>query len=251
MIDDIKKSFNSILYERTTSPLFGTLIVSWSIWNWKIIYLTLFISEKKIDCDKITYIINNFSDVNDLITYPIVSAFLFLTFVPFISNAAYWSALIFDKWKKDKKKQIEMEQLLTLKQSIELREQISEQEIRFEKLLESKNDQIEHLNAVIENLNSVKTQSTVASPSNDSNINKIYEKDLTELSNKIKNTSGELEQYENLIHYMQNGYKLASNDDVSSKLISLLESYNIIENIGNGIFKFTDTGKKFNRLMNK
>ena len=35
---DVKKSLNSIINERISSPFYGTLILSWLIWNWK--YLT-------------------------------------------------------------------------------------------------------------------------------------------------------------------------------------------------------------------
>jgi hypothetical protein len=47
MQSEIKKSINSILFERLTSPLYGTLIISWLIWNWKIIYLTLFVDSEE------------------------------------------------------------------------------------------------------------------------------------------------------------------------------------------------------------
>jgi hypothetical protein len=38
MLDDFRKSINSVLYERMTSPLFGALLISWCIWNWDILY---------------------------------------------------------------------------------------------------------------------------------------------------------------------------------------------------------------------
>src|SRR5688572_10158976 len=142
MTEDIKKSFNSILYERTSSPLFGTLIFSWCLWNWKIIYLTVFVSEDQVSGNKIDYIINNFSNPEYLLTYPLVSTFLLITIIPFLSNGAYWIELKFSKCKKDQKNIIDTKQLLTIEQSIDLREQIYKQEERFEKLLQSKNEEI-------------------------------------------------------------------------------------------------------------
>ena len=65
MIANLKKSLSAILYERTSSPFYGTLIVSWLVWNWKIIYLTFFISEDKIELDKISYISENLSEINN------------------------------------------------------------------------------------------------------------------------------------------------------------------------------------------
>ena len=57
MISDFRKSINSILYERVSSPLFGTFVISWLIWNWKITYLTLFVSESNLDKNKLEYIL--------------------------------------------------------------------------------------------------------------------------------------------------------------------------------------------------
>ncbi len=135
-MEEIKKSFKSILYERTTSPFYGTFIISWLIWNWKIVYVTLFVSEKSIKTDKLSYLLNNhLIDELNLIVWPIISTIALLTIFPFITNGAYWLKLKFDKWKKDKKNEVELKQLLTLEQSIELREQIANQEERFEKIL--------------------------------------------------------------------------------------------------------------------
>jgi hypothetical protein len=250
MIDDIKKSFNSILYERTTSPFFGTLIISWVFWNWKIIYLTIFISEDKIQGNKIDYLTNNFSNAHHLITYPLISTVLLITIVPFISNGAFWLSLKFNKWKKDQKNIVEMKQLLTLEQSIELREQISEQENRFEKLLESKNSEIENLNIIIENMN--KERSMIDNKITPTFLgNKIEEHDdeLIDLYHRIKNNEKELLEYNNVVYHIQRGYKMNGHDAPNSNFISLLESYDIIENFGNADFKFSDKGKQFNKLM--
>ena len=108
MIDELKKSLSAILYERTTSPFYGTLLISWLIWNWKIVYLTLFISENKINTDKINYITNNFNDIHCLLIYPLISTVVLLTVIPYISNGAYWLSLKFNKWKKDQKNVVEM-----------------------------------------------------------------------------------------------------------------------------------------------
>ena len=85
MFDELKKSISALLYERTTSPLFGTLVVSWSVWNWKIIYLTFFISEKElIGKNKIEYIIENYNDNFNLYWFPLISTTILITLIPFI-----------------------------------------------------------------------------------------------------------------------------------------------------------------------
>lgn len=64
---DIRKSIDSIINERLSSPFYGTLILSWLIWDWRIIYLTFFVSESKIESNKIDFILINFSEINDII----------------------------------------------------------------------------------------------------------------------------------------------------------------------------------------
>jgi len=145
MLNDIKKSFNEIIYERTTSPFYGTLICSWLIWNWKIIYLTLFISENKLCENKIDYIIKNYCQVENIIWYPLASSIVILTIIPFLSNGAYWLSLKFNKWKVDQKNKVDRKQLLSLEQSIQLREEISNQEEKIEKIIEKYNTKIKSL----------------------------------------------------------------------------------------------------------
>lgn len=249
MIDDLKKSVSSILYERTTSPFFGTLLFSWSIWNWKIIYLTVFISEKSITVDKITYITTHFVNKNILITYPLISTLVFLTLIPFVSNGAYWLSLKFDKWKRDQKQLIEMKELLTLEQSIELREKINEQEKRFEKLLENKNLEIKQLNAIIESSKTEPARKTTQE--NKKSTSDIDQKETEELAQRIKNNNVDKTEYEKLIQYIQGGYKVTGSNGPNSNLIALMEAHYIIQNKGGGVYEFTETGKKFHRLMTK
>ncbi|WP_406845030.1 hypothetical protein [Flavobacterium soyae] len=145
MIDDLKKSFDQIIYERTTSPFYGSFIISWCLWNWKIIYLTFFVSQDKID-----YIVTNFSAFKNIFIFPLLSSIFIITLVPFITNGAYWLSLKFNKWRVDQKNLVDGKQLLSIEQSIELREQISKQEERFAKLVEDKNLEIKQLNLQIQ-----------------------------------------------------------------------------------------------------
>jgi hypothetical protein len=42
MFDDAIKSIRAELYERVASPLLGSFIVSWLIWNYRLILLIFF-----------------------------------------------------------------------------------------------------------------------------------------------------------------------------------------------------------------
>lgn len=151
MFDEVRKSISAILYERTTSPLFGSLIISWSIWNWKIIYLTLFVSEDRINGDKIDYILNNFWDNHYIFSYPILSTVALITIIPFFSNGAYWLSAKFEQWRTNQKNIIEKNQLLTLDQSVAIREELNSQQNKLETVLSSKNLEIKQFKEIVEN----------------------------------------------------------------------------------------------------
>lgn len=153
MIDEIKKSINSIFEERVSSPFYGTLIVSWLIWNWKIVYLTLFIDQDKIRVTKIDFIINNYNDIWHLVYLPLISTVTLITIIPFVTNGAYWLDLKFTTWRVNQKNEIEGKKLLTIEQSIKLRSELRELEESFEKLLEKKNDEIQLLKNELNELN--------------------------------------------------------------------------------------------------
>lgn len=157
MISDLKESFNSIFNERLNSPFYGALIISWLIWNWKVLYLTFFIDSKELKINKIDYIVANYGNEWDIIYWPLISTFFIILILPFITNGAYYISLLFNSWKVDKRNSIEKKQLLTIEQSIQLREEIANQAKKFGSLLSEKNDEINQLklqlNEVRDNIN--------------------------------------------------------------------------------------------------
>jgi hypothetical protein len=146
MIDEIKKSVNSILYERARSPLFGTFAISWLFWNWRIFYITLFMDKSAIP-NKLDFIHRYLYNQAHLIWFPLVSTIILLTIVPFINNGAFWLDMKFRKWRIDQRHEIEKKQLLTVEQSLLLREQIKSQEERFQKITAEKEQEIKILEA--------------------------------------------------------------------------------------------------------
>ncbi|MCG8734722.1 hypothetical protein [Tenacibaculum finnmarkense] len=238
-MQDIKKSISTIIYERTTSPFYGTLIISWIVWNWKIIYLTFFISENKIAKSKIDYIVENYSDTHHIITYPLISTAILITLIPFLANGAYWISLSFSNWKLTKKNLIEKKQLLTVEQSIELREQILKQEERFSKLVNDKNLEIKQLNDIILERNSLKKEII------DDSL-----KEIKELAERFNNNPTEIKTLNVIIRAIQSNYRQEDNDE-TVKILSLLESYLIIDKTDSALYKFTKNGKRFLRYINE
>lgn len=247
MFDELKKSISASLYERTTSPLFGTLFISWSIWNWKIIYLTLFISEIEIKGKtKIEYILENYYDDNTLYWFPLISTIVLITIIPLASNSAYWLSLIYLDWKKRKKNEVEKKQLLSLEQSIDLRGQIANQELKFAKLVEDKNLEIKQLKLLVDKLET-KPQKTNENQK-DSNSE---EAELMELANRINNDPDDLYHYNAIIKLIQGNDTLTERNGADSRFVSILESYDIINPDGTGKYKLLPNGKKLNKLLNQ
>ena len=249
MITELRNSINSILYQRVTSPLFGTFCVTWLVWNWKIVYTTFFIDEDKIDKNKIDYIVENFNDTAILIWYPILSTVILLTLIPFASNGAYWLSLKFEKWKVDNKNEIEKKQLLTLEQSIQLRGQIIESERNFDSLLQNKNREIKQIKGVVDELKSGKNKETgfieKGSQADET------EQDLLYTFNKVLKNE-KLKIARNVINsHIQGGYSgLSKDENIDSKVLSYFESNDLIELMDQGMYKWTERGKRLNKRIN-
>lgn len=247
MISELTKSINSILYERVTSPLYGALFFSWSVWNWKIIYLTIFVSAESIKETKIDYISNNYSDIHFLLTYPVISTLLLLTVVPFLTNAAYWAHIKFHKWKTDKKHEVEMKQLLTIEQSIQIRSEIAEQEKEFDNLLSRKNSEIEQLKLQIATFENTKQPDNGKDDSNVITNNYYTDEQIDKTAQTILNNWELEEALEKLSEQILNGYPLKNT--VNSQSLAFFTSNNLIKNLGESFYEFTPFGNEIHKVV--
>lgn len=135
MLDEFRKSINSILYERVTSPFWGAYALSWILWNWEIVYVTIFISEDKLNYNKLEYLKRHYDiDIFNSIIIPFIISLVIISIIPLVANGAYWLSLLFKKWKINKKRSVEKTTLLTFKESVEIKEEILKQGERFNKL---------------------------------------------------------------------------------------------------------------------
>ena len=249
MFDDLKSSISTILNERIVSPLFGTLFFTWSVWNWKIIYFTLFVSEEKFKEDKITYITSNFYEPEFLYIYPIISTVIILTIIPFISNGTYWLSLLFNRWRVNKKNEVLKSQLLTLEQSIALREEINKREKRFEELVEDKNSQIKILELelnTLKNSPTLKEDNLVVSKEESKSLHEREENTLiVDLAYKIKRDNSLFATFEKLSYLIQRRYRLNDIGDApSTSQVNYFIGNNMIETDEQARFSFTEYGKK-------
>lgn len=153
MIQDIRKSINNSMNDRVTSPFYGTLILSWCIWNWDVLYL-LFWEEGDLSFTmKLHLVHKHLFNWCDGIWYPLASTVVILTLGNLVSNAAYWLNLEFEQWKHKKKQKVEGKKLLTIEESLRIRDQISETEERYGRLLDGKQREIDNYRRELDNAN--------------------------------------------------------------------------------------------------
>jgi len=157
MIDELKKSVSANLYERLTSPLIGSYVVSWCLWNYKVLLIIL----SSLDYDKkIEKLDAHFSgwiwfskyniplpDWICLSTFiiPLLGAVFYIFLYPFIAKYVFkiWQKYIADKEKirQNVKKDIP----ITKEQADKLRQDIGKQSVEFENRLNDKNERIKTL----------------------------------------------------------------------------------------------------------
>ncbi|HRE74312.1 MAG TPA: hypothetical protein PLR45_06445 [Flavobacteriales bacterium] len=236
MIDELKKSIAATLYERNSSPFYGTFIFSWLIWNWKIPYVTLFINADDLSNNKMDYIANEIN-LCHAVLLPLASTLVFIGLMPFITNEAYRITLGFRKKRKEYKQKIENEQLLSKEESFAIRQEILNTEQKFDELLKSKNNEIEQLKGIIQN-NSI-------NKNNNGYENENEKEEFTQIINNILTSPPTIEDYRALLRWIQQGYTMGSPDAPNQDIVSYLESAGIITKNDKAIYNFTAKGERF------
>lgn len=239
MIDEIKKSISATLYERTTSPLFGTFFFSWSVWNWKIIIALLFTTAEELKMTKFEYIDINLLNVYDGLIYPIISTIIILTLYAWVSEQAYRLWLYFDRRKNEHKNTIEKQKFLTKEQSMKLRLELSKQEDSFENLIKDKEELITALKNEISEL-----QSKFNSSDNIISGSENILKEVKSLE-KFFNNENAVAHFEEVAKYVNHGWTFDS-EKIPDSITSYFIALELIQDTSrNGAFEFTDKGKEY------
>lgn len=156
MFDEILKSIRAHLYERAVSPLMGSFIVSWAVWNYKFLLLVLSgipITEK-FDLIENLLFPGWYQILMQGAIYPLITALIYLYLYPYPAIKVYEFSRNRQKEITDIKKKIEEETLLTVKESRAIRGEIFELEESLQKEIERKDNEIQRLK---DELNSVNT----------------------------------------------------------------------------------------------
>lgn len=152
MLDEIVKSIKISVHDRVTSPLFGAFLISWSIFNYRLL-IVLFSSEtfqnKFSYIDTTLYISSFWHDLLPLFVYPLIATIGFLVLYP------YPAGLIFHFWHshkkqlKEKRQKIDGDTLLTKEESKKLRNHYENIEKEFENDILKKDNEIQKLQELV------------------------------------------------------------------------------------------------------
>jgi len=150
MIDDLIKSTKDSIAERLASPLTGSFVVAWCVWNYK--FLVILFSSAGLTqtfnlIDKIA-----FSNPTDLLlkgaVYPLVSALLYVFVYPYPTRAVYEFTLLRQREKNLLRQKIENETPLTLEESRRIRTEFSLLERKYREVEDRLNSEIKTPNLI-------------------------------------------------------------------------------------------------------
>ena len=163
------KSIKAFLYDRTSSPLFGAFIISWSIINYRVI-LTIFSGES---------LANKFEVINTLFQpidtgfffvsaalvhgfiYPVIATLLYIYLYPRLAKPVYKHSLKKQIELREIKQEEESNRLLTLEESREIYKEMAEVENRYNQQEEIHRKQVAGLISEVEKLGDIKPPTRV------------------------------------------------------------------------------------------
>ncbi|MEJ0029734.1 MAG: hypothetical protein WDO15_04910 [Bacteroidota bacterium] len=141
MFEDLSKSIKALLYDRATSPFYSTFITSWIVWNWKILYLT-FIVDPTLTGNKIDFIQSHYVDWFVNLWWPLLTTAFIIIVMPLFTIASKWIAAQYDRLKRWLIDPLERQQLLSLEESIALRQEVEQEKAKFNDLITKKDREL-------------------------------------------------------------------------------------------------------------
>jgi len=235
-MSDFSTSLKEIFNERISSPFYGSLIVSWLLWNWKIPYVTFFVDQSRLgDCtNRIDYIFKHCDSIWLLVVGPLASTVAIIFLLPYVTNYAFKITAQFDRWRKDKQIEIDRTQVLTIEQSLKIFSDMEELKESFKVLMSSRDEEIVSLRKQLD-LALKKSQVKPENKSKQKTNEELYKEDLSLFLTNEKI----LQNIDNVSNRIQRGYDMES---VPVDIINYFVSNGLMISVGRGLFTFTDKG---------
>lgn len=145
---ELLSSFFSQLRERLTSPLLGSFIFFWLVFNWKPVSVYLF-SDKTVE-ESIQHIQLNYSDAQINFWYPLFATLTYLVVYPVFSWASFSLWEWFEKTKGSTRAKIFNSEYLTVDQSLALKQRYADKHEEILKVLKLNESEIANINQKLE-----------------------------------------------------------------------------------------------------
>ncbi|MBB1404810.1 TMF family protein [Pseudoalteromonas sp. SG44-5] len=146
MLKEITNSFKAALYQRVSSPLYGTYIFSWILYNWLVV-LPLIFGVKKFDERLIDFKSGIVSPENGFIYSTVIMPMIITAVILLLQPILQRFHFIYTEWNKSeglkKRDKFSSETMLTLEQSNELRSSVQKVQQFHQEVLKNKDNEID------------------------------------------------------------------------------------------------------------
>lgn len=192
MISEAMTSIKAQLYDRVSSPLFGSFALSWILWNYKFLIITF--ADDSL-WSRLGDLSNLYPSPLDyalhFIIYPAISAALYIFIYPYPAFHAYKMWGEYENKMQGEKERRSKNQLLTREQSFKILTKIAQLESEYEKMIADRDEKIEALTDTVSelqnNLNNYKSTTKPEESEESESREKETERFITEPNDWIGN----------------------------------------------------------------
>lgn len=182
-------SIDRLIRDRAASPFFGTLILSWSICNWKILYVTFILDSDVINpSNKLSYILTYHWNYLDIYVYPIITTLFLVLVFPFAENKIYIQYLKYRRKRREAKENDEAKNRLTIEESNDLKKESADLLVQHRREIEKKDLIIDRKSKIIEFNDNEKARLKILYAGYGTFPDKVI--DVTEIVINSKNAAG-------------------------------------------------------------
>ncbi|WP_417684997.1 hypothetical protein [Pseudidiomarina gelatinasegens] len=150
MLKELSTSLKAQLYERVSSPVLGSILAFWLIFNWEAVFYFL-LSDSAIE-EKLAYIQSNFRNFDRNIFYPMLYSALFCLLYPIVSYIPFYIWEWSSSHKLRSKSKLSLSEPLSIENSIAIRKELIEKEAKIRKIISENNNEKDELEKVIDKL---------------------------------------------------------------------------------------------------